>query len=774
MDQRTFELLGFNRVIELIANKTQTVFGAELAYALKPKASIDELEKAFDLLQEAISLAEEIGLHSITDLRPDLPANDSVITLAPQRLRDALKTLVTIRNTRDFFSKNKDRYPRLYQLAKTLVIHQALEQAINAAIDEYGEIKSDASAKLKKIRSEITKQRNFILNRLHKLIQNKSEYLQDSNFAIRHNRFCLPLKAEAQKKINGILHEFSPARKTVFIEPLELVDDQNDFARLLDEEKNEIQRILAALSQELYKIRDELFNAFAIIGKLDLLFAKRRFALQFNCQRPIISNRNRLQINKATHPLLKITKTEIVPLDLTVPEDAKIILISGPNAGGKTVVMKTVGLFVLMFLSGIYLPAYPGTEIPFFTKVFADIGDEQSIDSNLSSFSAHIMRVKQILENADSESLVLLDEIGSSTAPEEGSALAIAILEALRDKGVFCFATSHFNPLKAFVSDAQGMVNAAMEYSDRPTYRFTIGLPGTSSALKISQKLGFPLHLIERAKNFLNKDWLNLSERINNLSQELEQNRILHEKLEKEKTDLSKIRAEYEAKLNKFKKFESEERQKLQTEQRNYLLTQRRHIENLIRDIKESNAQKQAIVNAKNYVQKQLNQKTDPNLSFQSNPQTVKTNLEIGNTVYSKTFQKTGKIVSMNKDMAVVAFGSIKFEINKQDLEKCEDELIPNDSTQTILHDTEPPYFEPWLNIRGLTKEEAEIALQQFLNQAVDNNINEVSIIHGKGKGILKDMIWYFLEHDKRIDRFRFGEAYEGGDGVTKVVFKQL
>jgi DNA mismatch repair protein MutS2 len=773
MEQRTFELLGFNRIIELIANKTQTVFGRELTETLKPKTSILELEAEFDLLQECLTVTEEINLHNVIDLRPDLPVSDTGIILPPMRLRDALKTLIALRNAKSFFAKNQEKYSKIYQLAKTVTTHENLEKAINTAIDEFGEIKSDASPKLKKIRSEVTKQRNSIINKLQKLIQHKNEFLQDSNFAIRHNRFCLPLKAEAQKKINGILHEFSPARKTVFIEPLELVDDQNDFARLLDEEKNEIQRILTALSRELYKIRDELFNAFAIIGQIDLLFAKRRFSLQFNCQRPTISNRNLLQINKGSHPLLKLTKNDVVPLDLTFPQEVKIILISGPNAGGKTVVMKTIGLFVLMFLSGIFIPAYPGTEIPFFTKVFADIGDEQSLDSNLSSFSAHILRVKQILENADANSLVLLDEIGSSTAPEEGSALAIAILEALRDKGVYCLATSHFNPLKAFVNDAQGMVNAAMEYSDRPTYRFTIGLPGTSSALEISKELGFPQPLIERAKNFLNQDWLNLSERINSLNQELKQNRIVNEKLEKERTDLSKIRTEYEAKLSKFKKFENDERQKIVTEQRNYLLAQRRNIENLIRNIKESQAQKETIVNAKHYVQKQLSKLTDRNSAHQLKADIVESNLVVGDTVFSKTFQKTGKVVEIDKDTLTVAFGSIKFEINAQDLEKLDHKLTENSSHQNILYDSEPPYFEPLLNIRGLLKEEAEIVVQQFLNQAIDNNVNEVLIIHGKGKGILKDMLWNYLQHDTRIERYCFGESYEGGDGITKVILKK-
>lgn len=771
MNKRTFEILGFDKIIEIIAAKTQTVFGKELSQHIRPKTSVSELENEFELLEECLGITQEINFSSICDLRTELSLNNTDVVLPSLRLRDALKTLIALRTIREFFSKNREKYPKLYNITKNLNVNEQIEKAISTAIDEFGEIKSDASPILKKIRNEITKKRKLIINKLDKIIQNKSKYLQNDIFVIRHNRFCLPLKTEAQKKIPGILHEFSTAGKTIFLEPIELVDDQNDFARSLDEEKNEIHRILACLSNQLMAIRNELFTSFAIIGTLDLFFAKRSFALQYNCTRPIIATNRELSIVKGCHPLLQQTKTEIVPLDLTFPSDCRIILISGPNAGGKTVVMKTVGLFVLMFLSGIFLPVQTGTKIPFFTKIFADIGDEQSLDSNLSSFSAHIMRVKEILENADDNSLILLDEIGSSTAPDEGSALAIAVLETLRDKNTYCIATSHLNPIKMFVKDAPGMINASMEYHNRPTYRFTIGFPGTSSAFEIAKELGFPDSLLKRAKTFLNQDWLNLSDKLNALTRELETNKLLNKQLETEKNALTKIRTDYESKLNRFRIFENDERKKILVEKRNFLLEQRRNIENLIRSIKESNAQKESIVNAKLYCQNQID-KIDENVMTKP-PVENKLAYQAGDVVFSKTFQKIGTIVDTNKYYVTVAFGSIKFELTSDDLDRVENFTDKTAYEFQEVNNDIDSYFKPTLNIRGMNKEEALIKLQQFLNHADDNNLNEVMIIHGKGKGILKGMLWDVLQKDPRVSQLRIGESYEGGDGVTKIILKQ-
>lgn len=774
MDAHTLSLLDFDRIKDIVSVKTQTPFGKELAQQIKPMTKIAEIEYEFDLTQECLNVSDEISLSNIIDLRPYLTIISDDTVLSPLVLRDTLTTLQIIRKTKEFFTKRKENHPKLFDLIKKLPTHELIENAIDKAVDEFGEIKSDATPRLKKIRSELTQKRNEIIKKLERIIIESSAVLQDRNFTIRHNRFCIPIKAEAQKKIPGILHEFSPAGKTIFLEPLSLVDDQNEFAKLGDEENSEIHRILSNLSKEIFKIRDELIDAFSIIGKIDLLFAKKRFVIQFNCNRPAFSKNGKITIIYGIHPLLKISKSEIVPLNFIFPDNTNIILISGPNAGGKTVVMKTVGLFVLMFLSGIYLPAASGTEIPFFEKVFADIGDEQSLDSNLSSFSAHIIRLKDILENADNKSLVLLDELGSSTAPEEGSAIAMAVLETLRDKGAYCLVTSHFNPLKAFVNDAPGMVNSAMEFTDRPTYRFAIGFPGTSSAFEISKDLGLPDGLLQRAKNFLNQDWLKLSERLKLLASETEKIQELNKSLLQEKASLEQLRVDYENKLKKFKAFENEERKKVLSEGRRFLLDQRRNIENIIRRIKETNAEKKAIIEAKKYIEEKIDAivSKDVQEKIILSNDTKKKTFNIGDQVLSKTFQKPGIVVETSKDNITVAFGSIRFELNADDLEKVTNDSEPA-ANKLDISNFQSEYFEPILSIRGQTKEEALTSINKFLDEAINNNITEVSIIHGKGKGVLKDLIWDTLNHDTRVTQLRFGESFEGGMGMTKIILKK-
>lgn len=776
MDSHSLSLLGFDRIQNMVALKTQTVFGKEIARQIQPLDSVQAVENELDLVEECLNINDEISLSGVVDLRPHLSDISSDTILTPEILRDTQKTLEAIRKINEFFVKRKDSVYKIYHITKNIITDEALEKSINKAIDEFGEIKSDATPKLKKIRSEITKQRNEIIRKLEKITAANNEFLQDTTIVIKHNRYCLPLKVESQKKIPGILHEFSPNAKTIFIEPLSLVDSQNDLAQLKDEEKNEVERILAALSKAVFNICNELLTDFHIIGRLDELFAKRRFAIQFNCTRPTFSNDAIIRIIKGVHPLLTVSKPNIVPLDLIFPKDINVILISGPNAGGKTVVLKTVGLFSLMFLSGLYLPANKGTELPFFNNVFADIGDDQSIDSNLSSFSAHILKLTEILRNADNKSLILLDEIGSSTAPEEGSALAIAVLEDLCDRGSYCIATSHFNPLKAFIQDAPKMVNAAMEFTTHPTYHFMIGFPGSSSALEISKELGFPENLIERAKTFLDKDWLKLSERLKSLASETEKTIMLNDKLTKARNELELIKNDYTSKLKNFKKFEQDEKQKILVESKRFFSEHRRNIENLIRKIKESNAEKQTIVEAKNYVTDQLNSIKDTNLDEKlTAPINQNQSFEIGDTIFSKTFQKQGVIVDKTNLMATIAFGSIKFELDYDDLEHAQDEkneqkvaptISQTTQTEQIYHQLEVAIV---LNIIGQHREEAMISVQRFLDDAASNHIHEVSIIHGKGKGILKDMLWDMLRNDPHVVQFRFGEPFEGGIGMTKI-----
>ncbi|MEO0092515.1 MAG: Smr/MutS family protein [candidate division WOR-3 bacterium] len=780
MDSKTLALLEFDRIQNLIAERTQTDMGRELALKIQPLHSREAIEKEFDFIDELLKLNQEPNLSDIVDLRYYFIV-DAPQIFSADKLKVMQKTFEQIRKVKNFFINHKNLAPKFYHLIKELPTFESLEILIDQNIDEFNEIKSDATPNLKRIRKELTLKRTYIISHLEKLMITHEDLFQEHNFVLRQNRYCLPLKIEMREKIPGIVHEFSTSGKTAFVEPLSLIEEQNDFARLKDEEREEIQRILNYISNELYQVREEILTAFALVAEIDVKLAKKRFAQDFRCTRPQYASDGCIKIINGRHPLLILTKSlsAVIPLNFHFPIDTNVILISGPNAGGKTVVLKTVGLFALMFSAGLFLPAEDGTRIPLFNNIFADIGDEQSLDANLSSFSAHLLRIKEILAQIDNTSLVLLDEIGASTSPEEGSALAIAILEKVRDVGAYCLATSHLNPLKAYVHDAPGMKNAAMEFIERPTYRFVIGLLGVSNALEISQELGLPSELIERARMFLDQDWLTLAQRLKDLATETERLRILNDQLAKKKEELDNQKTHYESLINKFKAFEKEEKKKLSAEYRRLLIEQRRNIENLVRAIKESNAEKQSIVKAKKFIEEQLAHipKIDEEQNIANNIQTTTVQLKIGDQVYSQTFQKTGTVVATNAQKTKVAFGSIQIELPNGDLVLKEPSPTNNESdAQKVSTLFDSFLYEPKadnvINIRGMTKEEAMDSLERFLDYAYQSHIPIVSVLHGKGKGILKEMVWDKLKKDPRVEKIRFGEIYEGGMGITKVFLK--
>lgn len=780
MDNKTLSLLEFDRIQNLLAERTQTVMGRELALMIQPRQNLNFIENEFDFIDELLKLNQEPTLSNIYDLRHYF-TNNVPFVISPDVLKTMQKTFEQIRKVKEFFINHKKLAPKFYYLVKELPTFESLEDLIDQNIDEFNEIKSDASPTLKCIRKEITQKRTYIINQLEKLMAAQSNLFQEHNFVLRQNRYCLPLKIEMHEKIPGIVHEFSTSGKTAFVEPLSLIEDQNEFARLKDKEKEEIQRILSLISNEIFHKREPILTAFKLITEIDLKLAKKYFARDFYCTRPRYAADGCIKIVKGRHPLLMLTKpsASITPLDFHLPTETNIILISGPNAGGKTVVLKTVGLFALMFSAGLFLPADDGTSMPLFNKIFADIGDEQSLDANLSSFSGHLLRIKEILTQIDKSSLVLLDEIGASTAPEEGSALAMAILEKIRDVGACCLATSHLNPLKALVHSAEKMKNAAMEFTDRPTYRFIIGMPGVSNALEISQKLGFPASLIERARMFLDQDWISLSQRLKNLAVETERLRNLNEQLAKEKQELEIQRINYENLISKFKSYEKQEKQRLTSEYKRLIIEHRRNIENLVRAIKESNAEKQNVVKAKKYIDEQLT-KLSVHDEIQDTMETIETNspqFKVGDQVLSQTFQKIGTVIEINEKKSKVAFGSIQIELPNKDL-VLQALVKANTESHSQVGSVLPssylsePVLNNVINIRGMTKEEAMDILARFIDNAYQNHIPIISIIHGKGKGILKELVWDTLRKDSRVEKIRFGETYEGGLGLTKVYFK--
>lgn len=761
MDVHTLSVLDFPKVRDLVANFAQTDIGRDAALKIAPNPNSVWVENQLNCIEELISLGEEPNLSSVSDIRPlvDTPTQGLLTPLLLNEIRVCLEGL---RKTKEFFNKRKERVPLIYQTSYNLKTFAPIETAIDKAIDPAGAIKDDASPELRRIRSELRRLRNAIVKRLEKITSAHTDLFQDHGLTIKGERFVLPLKLEAKGKVPGILHDYSATGKTLFVEPLELVEDQNELAQLKSSETEAIQQILAKLTDLVSENRSDILASLDIIEQLDLLQAKKRFAIRFDCIKPQITNNGQIQIVNARHPLLSLKKTEVIPLNFSFPDSTKIVLISGPNAGGKTVVLKTVGLFSLMLASGMYLPG-KYIAMPIYQNIYADIGDEQSLESDLSSFSAHLLRVKQILQGANQKSLVLLDEVGSSTAPEEGSALAIAVLESLRDQGVATLATSHFGQLKLFVQDTTGMANAAMEYRGKPTYRLIIGIPGESSALEISQEMGLPETVINRAKDYLGKDWLDLSEKIKNLSAELEKTEILNRGLAQNKTDLEKLKQEYETKVTQLKTFQDEEKKKTRRDMNELLKTTRKEIENLVREIKEKNAEKSTIVQAKKYIADKMGTIPEEK-EIRKEPVKV---YQPGDYVFSRTFHKQGLVVDTDgKGNVTVAFGNIKMKLHPGDLTKSAD------AQPKISTDYTPLEFNPKLTIRGMTSEEAKEALDKFIDDAQLAGVKNLIVLHGKGKAVLKQMVWKKLRRDQRIESIKLAEPYEGGDGVTIVKLK--
>jgi DNA mismatch repair protein MutS2 len=799
VDDHTLNVLDFPRIREILMDCAQTELGRESLGALRSGAARVEIELEFNLVAEFLTAGDEPALHMVNDIRPLLETGRREGVLSPQELVQVSTTLVGLGKVHEYFKKRQSRLPALSREAAVVHDFSHLQAAIARVVDEAGEVRDDATPELHRVRIRLRRMRNEIVRALEEIAGGSPELFQNRSVGVRAGRFVLPLRAEARNRFDSVLHDTSDSGHTLFVEPLQLLTEQNELARLRSAELDEVNRILRQLTTQIQAESDALRASLQGIARLDEICARKRFAVRFDALRPVISDRNLVQVINARHPLLRVKGPEtedrrpdlpspvsrlpssIVPLNFVLPDNARVVLISGPNAGGKTVAMKTVGLFALMMSAGLYLPAGDGTELPLFRNVFALIGDEQSLEGDLSSFSALLLRTKEILEQADESSLVLLDEIGGSTDPEEGSALAIAVLEELERRGAVVIATSHLGPLKAFVQDAKGMANAAMEFKEKPTYRLIMGVPGESSALEIAAGLGFPAQVLAQARKYMNEDWLNLSERLKELTAERDSAQRQRLELAREKEKAAALRIDLEHKSASFRQYEQTERKKLQAEQSAMIRETRREIENIVRQIKEQQASHESIKAAKTFVEQKLERAdsrpptTDVGLKDQSsisNHESVIVNPVSlpapGDCVVSRTFARQGTVVEVDGSEAVIAFGNIRMRLDVADLTVL---ARPEPEPEPVVVD-ESEAFDPRLNVRGLTQEEARDLLERFLDSAEMHGNKQVSIVHGKGTGALRKMIWEHLQHDKRIAEVRFGAQNEGGNGVTFATMK--
>ena len=767
---------------EILVALCQTDMGRERALALEPASDTQQIAAELDRLDEVVSLGDEPPLAEVKDIRPLLEQLRASGLLTGEELLRVRLACTGIRKCREFFQNQRQDAVNVRSLIHGLVPLPSLERGIDDAIDEAGVVRDSASPELADIRRRLRGLRNALVRKLERMAADNPGWFGGIP-TVRGGRFVLPLLLEHRTGVPGVVHGSSGSGQTLFVEPLSLVSDGNELQELQDAEAEEVARILRELSRLVAEHVPELSSALVVAGALDVLVAKRRFASRFDCRRPELAADGGLELVKARHPLLLYRKVNVVPLDMRFPDEAQVVLISGPNAGGKTVVLKTAGLLILMFNAGMYVPAESGTRMPVFRKVFADIGDEQSLDSDLSSFTAHVGRLKEILDKADAESLVLIDEIGASTAPEEGAALAAAVLEALRDRGVKSIVTTHFGALKVFVQDEPGMANAAMEWGRQespesrvqslesrsgPTYRLKMGFPGESSAFEIAAGAGMPAGVVERARSRIGREWLDMGAKLRSLDEELHKAKVARSAAELEQRQAAKLRQDYDARLREARAEAHASAERLRAEEDRFLREKRREIENLVRQIREQKASHESVVAAKQHVEQALAE-VSPEPEELELPGSAPEGLKPGDNVESHTFRRQGVVVETSENRATVAFGQIRVELAVADLRLVEPVEVKQEPEPASA---EPYNFDTRLNVRGMTREEADDAVAKFLDEARMVGSAELTIVHGKGGGVLRRALWDRLRRDSRVEAVSLAEAAAGGSGVTVVKLK--
>lgn len=707
----------------------------------------------------------------------------------------AIRKLLTQINTlADWYEKADNKRPELEYLFESLFPNKYLEQKLDVSIIDENELADEASSELASIRRKITACGQKIRDTLEKMVKSSSvsKYLQENIVTVRDGRYVLPVKSEHKNSIQGFVHDTSSSGSTLFIEPAAVVEANNDIKILEGREIDEINRIIKALSYECEQIKEQLVSGFDAVCELDLYFAKANLAAKMNACEPEISDDRVIVLKKARHPL--IDKKKIVPIDISIGTDYETLIITGPNTGGKTVLLKTVGLLTLMTMCGMLVPVADGSRISIFDNILVNIGDSQSIEMNLSTFSAHMRGMVEILERADSRSLVLLDELGSGTDPVEGAALAVSIIEQLKEQGATTITTTHYQELKMYALDTPRIENAACEFDVdtlSPTYRLIIGTPGKSNAFAISKKLGVPDRVIEYAESLVseeNKKFENILESLEKTRKELETQRAEAEKLRREADELKKQAAEEKKALEECKEAELE---KARREASAIVRNVEKQSQELIDELDKLRREKERSDFTDKAIDARRKQKSAVNKMFlEANPVTEKHDdyvlpraLKKGDRVILADSGRRGVVFSEpdSKGICFVQMGAMKTKVDVKRLRLDESKPAEQNggkkkkkgavSTRGV-ESRATRKISRELDIRGCTCDEGIYELDSFIDQAVLSGVSVVTVIHGIGTGVLKNAVRAHLKHHPSVKSSRRGVYGEGEDGVTIVELK--
>lgn len=785
MEGKILETLELNKIIEEVQEYAATELGNEIIGALSPSTDYHYIKKGLTEVTAGRMMLEEHGsppFGGVRDIRSTMKKVAKGIVLSSRELIDVKTTIGGFKSLHNYFNEiiaNLDPDSAENQL--TVVTEQGLrlialpklEKELERCLDEYGEVKNKASNRLASLRREMDGIGNRIRERMEGIVRGNKfkDMLQDNLITRRGDRYVVPIKHEYRNIFGGIIHDQSASGMTVFMEPLAIVKLNNRLRELKQEEEKEVYRILQELTALLGKEQHIVEDNMAITAQLDVVFARAEYSRKINGIAPTLNQQGMVRIVQGRHPLLK---QGVVPLDLSVGEDFSTLVITGPNTGGKTVALKTIGLFVLMVETGFHLPAEPGTDIALFRQVFADIGDEQSIEQNLSTFSSHISRIKEFLEKADQDSLVLMDELGAGTDPREGAALGIAILDELRARKVTTVATTHYSELKGYAYTSKGVENASVEFdleTLRPTYRLLMGIPGGSNAFEIAYRLGIPVEIIEAGRGLISSKEIEIEEIITGLNEQRKKYQELRQSYEKKERETAELAGNYHSLLENLKAEKLAVVKLAREEAAQIVTTARKKAKDIIQGLKKADfTSRSALDRTAQQINEQLKgMETELTDRHRTEDAVVTGEIAIGDQVRLKRIGQQGEVLEIDREKQEVTIqaGIMRVKARRADLVKVE--LSEQQQQELVQHYrvSKTARVSPKIDLRGERYEIAQQRLDKYLDDVFLTGLKQVEIIHGKGTGALRVAVKDQLEKNPHVSSYRPGRQEEGGTGVT-------
>jgi DNA mismatch repair protein MutS2 len=785
MNERSLRILEFYKIKDRIKKYARTNSGKAMVEALEPFDNVYEINNKLEETNEALEILITKGnppLEGLFDIQEGIERAKKGGVLTPEQLLRVGGMLRVSRVMKEFFKREDSEraYLRLEDLAYILVPVKTLEDEIERTIVSEEEISDKASQTLYNIRRSLKEKNSSVREKIASIVRSNSKYLQDDLYTMRGDRYVIPVKSEYKSQVPGLVHDQSSTGATFFIEPMSLVNLNNEIRELVLKEKAEIEKILTELSLKVQDNGEQCLSNFKILIELDFIFAKGRYASSLNAIKPIVREDGIFNILSGRHPLIE--SDNVVPSDVYLGEEFQTLMITGPNTGGKTVTIKTVGLLHIMGLSGILIPARDNSSISFFKEIYADIGDEQSIEQSLSTFSSHMTNIVNIMRHVDDKSMVLFDELGAGTDPAEGAALAVSILETLRKRGAKQIATTHYSELKAYALKTEGVENASVEFDIetlRPTYRLLIGVPGKSNAFEISKRLGLVEGVIKRAREYMSEENLQFE----NLIRELQEKSIIAKQEAREakrlKDEAEELKKKFEDKLGKLEKTREKAYIDARREAKDIVSNAKDEADDILKAMRDleklgfSGGGRQRLEEERKKLKASLEKQEKGIHNMKENEGEIITKVTLGMEAFLPSLNQKVIIISMpdNKGDVQVEAGIMKVNVKLKDLRKTQATKAEKVRQKKELK-LNLSSIESRVDLRGLDSEEACYKADKYLDDAYLANLGEVTVVHGKGTGVLRKAINDMLKRHPHVKSYRLGSYGEGGDGVTMVELK--